>query len=89
MSEMQTAGKKQRSTMSNIVIVSAIIEQRRIEKNNAYIFFADAVKCFDKLWLQDCIIELAKLGCNKNDLKILYKLNETAQVKINTYTQKK
>ena len=32
MSEMQTAGKKHRSTMNNIVIVSAIIEQRRIEK---------------------------------------------------------
>ena len=32
MSEMQTAGKKQRSTMDNIVIISAIIEQSRIEK---------------------------------------------------------
>ena len=84
MSEMQTAGKKQRSTMDSIVIASAIIEQRRIEKSNTYIFFADAVKCFDKLWLRDCIIELAKLGYSKNDLEILYKLNETAQVKIYT-----
>ena len=81
---MQTAGKKQRSTMDNIVIVSAIIEQRRIEKSSTYIFFEDAVKCFDKLWLQDCIIELAKLGYSNNDLEILYKLNETAQVKIYT-----
>ena len=32
MSEMQTAGKNQRSTMENLVMVSAIIEQRRIEK---------------------------------------------------------
>ena len=84
MSEIQTAGKKQRSTMGNTVIESAITEQKRIEKKNTYVFFADAVKCFDKLWLQDCIIELAKLGYNKNDLEILYKLNETAQVKINT-----
>ena len=37
MSEMQTAGKKQRSTMDNIVIVSAIVGQRRIEKRNIYI----------------------------------------------------
>ena len=81
---MQTAGKKQRSIMDNIVIVSAIIEQRRIEKSSTYIFFEDAVKCFDKLWLQDCIIELAKLGYSKNDLEILHKLNETAQVKIYT-----
>ena len=39
--------------------------------------------CFEKLWLQYCIIELEILGNNKNDLEILYKLNETAQVKIN------
>ena len=57
--------------MDNIVIVSAIIEQRRIEKSNTYIFFEDAVKCFDKLWLQDCIIELAKLRYSKNDLDII------------------
>ena len=47
MSEMQTASKKQRSKMDNLVIVSATIEQRRIEKRNTYIFFADAVKSFD------------------------------------------
>ena len=50
MSEMQTAGKKQRSTMDNIVIISAIIEQRRIENRNTYVCFTDAVKRFDKLW---------------------------------------
>ena len=67
-----------------VLIISAIIEQSRIEKINIYLFFADAVKCFDKLWLQDCVIQLAKLGYNKNDLEILYKLNETALVKIKT-----
>ena len=84
MSEMQIAGKKQRSTMDNIVIVSSIIGKKRIEKRNTYIFFTDTVKCFDKSWLQDCIIELAKLGHNKNELETLHKLSETAQVKINT-----
>ena len=44
---MQIAGKIQRSTMDNIVIVHAITEQRRIENRNTYVFFADAVKCFD------------------------------------------
>ena len=34
--------------------------------------------------MQDCIIELAKLGYSKNDLEVSYKLNETSQVKINT-----
>ena len=34
MSEMQTADKKQRSIMDNIVIVSTITDQTRIEKSN-------------------------------------------------------
>ena len=41
---------KNRLTMDNTVIESAVIEQRKIEKRK-YTFFADAVKCFDKLWL--------------------------------------
>ena len=45
--------------MDNIVIVSAIIEDRRIEKKNTH---TDSVKCLDKLWLQDCITELANIA---------------------------
>ena len=56
---------------------------REEQRKETHIFFADAVMCFEKLWLQYCIIELEKLGNNKNDLEILYKLNETVQVKIN------
>ena len=83
MSEMQTAGKKQRSKMERIVIVNAIIEQRGIDKRNIYIYICVlrvtvAVTCFEKLWLTNCIMEPAHLGYNKNDLEILYKSNETA-----------
>ena len=47
--------------MDNVVIISPTTEWRRVEKKNTYIFLVDAVKCFEKLWLQDCIIELAKI----------------------------
>ena len=50
---MQITGKKQRSTINNTVIADAVTEQRRIEKRNTCVFFADPLKCFDKLWLQD------------------------------------
>ena len=48
MSNMQTAGKKNRSTMDNINIINAIIEKQRQNHKNTYLFFADAEKCFDK-----------------------------------------
>ena len=47
----QLEGK--RSAMDNLIIMNTIIENQRAQKLNTYMFFADAVKCFDKLWLKD------------------------------------
>ena len=70
--------------MDNIIIMSAIIEKRRTERLNRYLFFADAVKCFDSLQLKDCLTELETLGYKHNDLKILYEMNKRSIVTINT-----
>ena len=72
MSEMQVAVRKERSAMDNLIIMNTIIENQRAQKLNAYMFFADAVKCFDKLWLKDCLLEMYNLGYDPNTLKILY-----------------
>ena len=47
-------------------------------------FFADAVKCFDKLWLKDCLLEMYKLGYDPNTLKILYEMNKETDIIIRT-----
>ena len=47
MSEMQVAGRKERSAIDNPTIMNNIIENQRAQKLNTYMFFADAVKCFD------------------------------------------
>ena len=69
---MQTAGKKNRSTIDNIIIMNVIIEKQRQDNKNTYILYADAEKCFDKLWLKDSLIEMERIGYNKNDVKMLY-----------------
>ena len=48
-SQMQIAGRKQRSTIDNLIILNSIIEYQREYKNKTYLLFADAKKCFDKL----------------------------------------
>ena len=53
MNQIQCSGRTQRPTMDNIIIMSAIIQKRRTERLNTYLFSADAVKCFDKSWLKD------------------------------------
>ena len=67
MNQIQSPEKTQRSPMGNIIIICIIIEKRRTERLNTYLFFSNAAKCFDKLWLKDCLIEFKTLGCTNND----------------------
>ena len=83
MSNMQTAGKKNRSTMDNIIIINAIIEKQRQSHKNTYLFFADAEKCFGKLWLKNCLIDMEEIGYNRKDNKILYNMNKKRRNNIN------
>ena len=83
-SNMQTAAKKNRSTSDNLIIMNAIIERQREEKKNTYIFYADAEKCFDKLWLKDCLLELNNIGYSDNDIEMLYRINNRAEIVVET-----
>ena len=85
---MQTAGKKNRSTMDNIIIINAIIEKQRQSHKNTYLFFADAEKCFDKLWLKDCLIDMEEIGYSRNYIKILYEMNKKAEKIVDTTVSK-
>ena len=73
MSEMQAAGRKERSAVHTLIIINTIIENQRAQKLNTYMFFADAVKCFNKLWLKDCLLEMYNLGYDPNTLKFYIK----------------
>ena len=82
MSEMQAAGRKDRSAMDNLIITNTIIENQRAQKQNTYMFFADAVKCFDKLWLNGSLLEMYNLGYDPNTPKILYQMNKETDIKL-------
>ena len=84
MSEMQAAGRKERSAMDNLIIMNTIIYHQKAQKLNTYIFFEDAVKCFNKLWLKDCLLEVYNLGYDPNTLKILYEMNKETNIIIRT-----
>ena len=70
--------------MNNVIIINATIEKQRQSYKNTYLFFADAEKCFDKLWLKDCLIDMEEIGYNRNDVKILYKMNKKAEIIVDT-----
>ena len=46
----QMGGTKKRSPVDNLFISFSIFERNRYLGKPTYSFYADAVKCFDKLW---------------------------------------
>ena len=84
MSQMQTAGRKQRSTVDNLIIVNSIIENQRQNNNKTYLFFADAKKCFDKLWLKDQLTEIYNLGYSPGTIRSLHEINKTSNIVVDT-----
>ena len=81
---MQTAGKKNESTIDNLIIINAIIEKQRQDNKNTYILYGDAEKCFDKIWLKDSLIEMQRIEYNKNDIKMLYEINKTTEIVVDS-----
>ena len=47
-------------------------------------FIPDAFKCFDKLWLKDCLLEICNLSYDPNTLKVLYEMNKETDIVIRT-----
>ena len=84
MSQMQTAGRNQRSAVDNLIILNSIIENKRQNKNKTYLFFADAKKCFDKLWLKDQLIEIQNLGYSPGTIRSLHEINKTSNIVVDT-----
>ena len=72
-SSMQTAGKKKRSAIDNLIIMNAIIEKQRQDHKNIYMLFADSEICFDKLWLKDSSIEMERIEYNNSGIKCFTK----------------
>ena len=81
---METAGRKQRSVVDNLIILNSIIENQRQYKNKTYLFLKDAKKCFSKLWLKDCLIETYNLGYSSGMIRSLHEINKTSNTAVDT-----
>ena len=69
--------KKTKITSRYLIILNSIIENQKKNQNKTYSFFADAKKCFDKLWLKDYLIIMYYLGYSPGTIRILYEINKT------------
>ena len=82
--DFQFGGTKGMGTVDNWFIFSAVIDEARRLKKNVYFLFGDLVKCFDRLWLKDCLVDLHEAGVREKEIRMLYQLNRSAVIKIAT-----
>ena len=55
MPKFQNGGVKEKSVTVNLFILNGIIDHSKYLGKGVFITFYDIEKCFDSLWLQDCI----------------------------------
>ena len=84
-SRYQTGGLRGRSIQDNLYILNNLISQYKKEKKELYILFADVKKCFDNLWLRDCITELyTRSKVPLQEIYYIYKMNINIKAKVKT-----
>ena len=83
-SEFQCGGKKGRSTKNNWIIMMAIIDRNKALKKKTYAIFADAEKCFDKLWLEDSLVQMNRNGVREREVTMLRAMNREARIVVET-----
>ena len=71
----------------NIFVINAILNSIRKQNKDAHdIQVYDVDKCFDSMWLHECINALYEAGLNNDKLPLLFMSNSTAQVAVKTST---
>ena len=70
-------------TIDNMIMMRSVIDNnRRLNRKKTYYYFADVYKCFDKLCLEDCLVE----NWNEGDgsIHVIYEMNKESNMVIET-----
>ena len=67
-----------------LFLLRSCISHAKYLNQTLYLNFYDFRQCFDKLWLQDSIISLYKLGLKNEFLALIFETNRRASISVNT-----
>ena len=82
MSQFQTGGVKGKGVTDNLFILRGIVDHSKYLGKELCITFYDTEKCFDSLWLADCLNSLWENGIQNDLLYLIYLLNHRAQIQV-------
>ena len=74
-----------RGILETIYLLNAIMNDAiNGSKEPVYIGIYEIDKCFDSLWLDECINDMFEAGLQNDKLNLLYLMNESANIAIKT-----
>ena len=84
MTQFQTGGAKGKGVVYSLFILRGIIDHSVYLNKPTLVTFYDIEKCFDSLWLEDCINSLWENGFQDDTIYLISLLNAKASVTVNT-----
>ena len=89
LSDCNVGARKNRNIRDNIFVLNAItnsVVNGKEESVDVQLFDVD--KCFDSLWVEECINDIHEAGLDNDKLALLYLENQNANIAIKTPTGK-
>ena len=81
---LQAGGRKGRSTSDQTFILRSLMNHSIYLNRTMYVTCYDYKQCFDKLWLQEAVLSLWRMGLPTEFVNIICKLNETSCISVKT-----
>ena len=83
-SKFQNGDMKGKGVVDSLFILRGIINHAKYLGKELWLTFYDIEKCFDSLWLEDCINSLWDMGVRNDMLSLIYLMNKEARVTVKT-----
>ena len=81
--DINIGGRKGRGISDNLFVINAITNSvKNGDEGACDVQLYDIEKCFDLLWVQECVNTLYENGFNTDKLVLLYKETRNAQIAI-------
>ena len=85
LTDSNVGGRKRRNIRDNIFVINAIMNSIKMgNEMSCDITIYDIEKCFDALWVQECINTLYECGLKNDKLVLLYEETKNARIAIKT-----
>ena len=81
---LQAGGRKLRGPADQTFILRSLINHALYLGKSIIVTCYDYKQCFDKLWLQEAILSLVRLGLPAEYAKLMYRLNEISSISVKT-----